>query len=211
MRTFLERDLPQLGITIAPAAMRRFWTMLAHYHAQTWNASELSRSMGLSDKTVRSYLDILTGAFMVRQLQPWHENLGKRQVRAPKIYLRVTVFLLHLLNIDSQSTLWGHPKSGASWEGFALEQILSAMRPTEAYFWATHSGAELDLLMTHKGKRYGFEIKLNEAPSISGSMRTAVEALSLARLYIVYPGAHTGVIDDKISLLPLSDIPNLKL
>lgn len=211
VRTFLERDLPQLGITIAPAAMRRFWTMLAHYHAQTWNASELSRSMGLSDKTVRSYLDILTGAFMVRQLQPWHENLGKRQVKAPKIYLRDSGLLHHLLTIDSQSDLWGHPKSGASWEGFALEQILSTLRPPESYFWATHSGAELDLLIAHKGKRYGFEIKLSEAPAISGSMRTAVEALSLARLYIVYPGAHTGAIDDKISLLPLADVPNLKL
>lgn len=138
IRTFLERDLPQLGINIPAPAMRRFWSMLAHYHGQTWNASELSRAMGLSDKTVRSYLDILSGAFMVRQLQPWFENTGKRQVRAPKIYLRDSGLLHSLLNLPDLHTLLGHPKVGASWEGYAIEQALSILRPNEAYFWATH-------------------------------------------------------------------------
>ena len=209
IRTFLERDIPQLGIHIPPAALRRFWTMLAHYHGQTWNAAELSRSMSLSDKTVRSYLDILTGAFMVRQLQPWYENLGKRQIKSPKIYLRDTGLLHSLLDIPDQAGLWGHPKSGASWEGFALEQILRTLRPAQAYYWATHGGAELDLLVSVQGKRYGFEIKLNESPAITASMRTAIEVLSLEQLWIVYPGTHAHPVDEKIALLPLTKIESL--
>ncbi len=146
IRTFLERDIPMLGIRIAPAAMRRFWTMLAHFHGQTWNASELGRSMGLTDKTVRSYLDILTSTFMIRQLQPWHENLHKRQVKAPKIYFRDSGLLHNLLNIPDYHSLTGNPRLGASWEGFAMEQVLQALRPSAAYFWSTYSGAEVDLL-----------------------------------------------------------------
>lgn len=211
IRTFLERDIPQFGINIPPAALRRFWTMLAHYHGQTWNAAELSRSMGLSDKTVRSYLDILTGAFMIRQLQPWYENLGKRQVKAPKIYFRDTGLLHNLLDIPDQLTLLGHPKSGASWEGFALEQILQIVRPTQAYFWGVHNGVELDLFFSYKGKRYGVEIKFSEAPSITSSMRTAIDDLSLEQLWIVYPGKHAQDIDKKISLLPITEIENLKV
>ncbi|MCI0408590.1 MAG: ATP-binding protein, partial [Acidobacteria bacterium] len=139
LRTFLERDVPQLGITIPAPAMRRFWTMLAHNHGQTWNASKLARSMGLSDKTVRSYLDVLTGTFLVRQLQPWHTNVGKRQVKAPKVYLRDSGVLHRLLGVDDRDDLLGHPQAGASWEGFALEQTLAVLRPAEVYFWSTHS------------------------------------------------------------------------
>jgi predicted AAA+ superfamily ATPase len=210
IRTFLERDIPQLGINIPPSALRRFWTMLAHYHGQTWNAAELSRSMGLSDKTVRSYLDILTGAFMVRQLQPWYENIGKRQVKAPKIYFRDTGLLHSLLDIPDKSSLFGNPKSGASWEGFALEQVFQIVRPSQAWYWGIHGRAELDFLFTSKGKRYGVEIKFNEAPSVTASMRTAIEDLSLKQLWIVYPGKHAHDIDKKISLLPITEIENLK-
>ena len=189
IRTFLERDIPQLGINIPAVAMRRFWTMLAHYHGQTWNAAELGRSMGLSDKTVRSYLDILTGTFMIRQLQPWFENLGKRQVKSPKIYFRDTGLLHSLLDIPDKHSLLGHPKVGASWEGFALEQALQILHPNAVYFWGTHAGAELDLVFQFQGKRYGMEIKFNEAPSLTPSMRIATSELALDHLWIVYPGS----------------------
>lgn len=203
IRTFLERDLLQLGIRIPAVAMRRFWTMLAHYHGQTWNASELGRSLGLSDKTVRHYLDILSGAFMVRQLQPWFENLGKRQVKAPKIYLQDSGLLHALLDISDAQSLLGHPKCGASWEGFALEQVLRLLRPSQAYFWATHSGAELDLLFFHRGKRYGVEFKFNEAPTVTRSMRAALRDLDLAHLWIVYPGREAYPVETNITVLPL--------
>jgi predicted AAA+ superfamily ATPase len=209
IRTFLERDIPQLGIQIPATAMRRFWTMLAHYHAQTWNASELGRAMGLSDKTVRGYLDILTGAFMVRQLQPWYENMNKRQVRAPKIYLRDSGLLHSLLNIEDINNLFGHPKVGASWEGYAIEQVLQIIRPPEAYFWATHNGAELDLLFFYKGKRYGIEVKFSEAPEITRSMQTALHDLRLTHLWVIYPGAESYQVEKRISVLPLQKIQNL--
>jgi len=199
IRTFLERDIPELGISIPAAAMRRFWTMLAHYHGQTWNSSELARSMGLSDKTVRSYLDILTGAFMVRQLQPWYENIGKRQVKAPKVYLRDSGLLHSLLSIPDRETLLGHPRVGASWEGFALHQVTTALAPADAYYWATHNGAELDLLIHHAGRRYGFEFKFTEAPTVTRSMRVAVEDLKLDHLWVVHPGAHTFALDEGIT------------
>jgi uncharacterized protein len=209
IRTFLDRDIPQLGIQIPATAMRRFWTMLAHYHAQTWNASELGRAMGLSDKTVRGYLDILTGAFMVRQLQPWYENTSKRQVRAPKIYLRDSGLLHSLLNILDMQNLFSHPKVGASWEGYAIEQALQMVHPSEAYFWATHSGAELDLLFFHGGKRYGIEAKFNEAPEITRSMQVARHDLDLSYLWVVYPGTQIYQVDKRISVLPLKNIPDL--
>lgn len=205
IRTFLERDIPMLGITIASTAMRRFWTMLAHFHGQTWNASEFARSMGVSDKTVRSYLDILTATFMVRQLQPWHENLRKRQVKSPKIYFRDSGLLHSLLNIPDYNSLTGNPRLGASWEGFALEQVLQIIHPTEAYFWATHSGAELDLLFFRKGKRYGVEFKFNEAPKITKSMHIAVKDLSLDYLWVVYPGKEEYPVTDKIMVRPLNN------
>jgi predicted AAA+ superfamily ATPase len=209
IRTFLERDIPQLGIQIPATAMRRFWTMLAHYHAQTWNASELSRAMGVSDKTVRGYLDILTGAFMVRQLQPWYENISKRQVRAPKVYLRDSGILHSLLNIQDRHSLLGHPKVGASWEGYVIEQVLQILRPSEAYYWAVHNSAELDLLLFHKGKRYGMEVKFSEAPEITRSMQTALHDLDLTHLWVVYPGADAYQVEKKISVLPLQKIPEL--
>ena len=207
--TFLERDIPQLGITIPSVAMRRFWTMLAHYHGQTWNASELARSMGLTDKTVRSYLDVLTGTFMVRQLQPWYENIGKRQVKAPKIYLRDSGIIHGLLNLPDFYSLSGHPRVGASWEGFALEQILQNIRPPQAFFWATHTGAELDLFLFYRGRRYGAEFKFSEAPKITKSMRVALDDLKLDHLWIIYPGQHSYPVDDKISVRSVSNIRHL--
>lgn len=211
IKTFLERDIPQLGISIPAAAMRRFWTMLAHCHGQLWNASKIGRAMGVSDKTVRSYLDILSGTFMVRQLQPWYENLAKRQVKSPKIYIRDSGILHGLLDLPNVHALYGHPQVGASWEGFALEQILNRVKPARAYFWSTHNGAEIDLLIHHRGKRYGFEIKFNESPVIKKSMRIALKDLKLDRLWVIYPGEHTYPIDEKISVMPVSDIYNQQI
>jgi hypothetical protein len=209
IRTFLERDIPQLGISIPAPAMRRFWTMLAHYHGQTWNASELGRSMGLSDKTVRSYLDILAGTFMVRQLQPWYENIGKRQVKAPKIYLRDSGVLHSLLNLPDLHSLLGHPRLGASWEGFALEQTLQIIKPSQAFYWATHSGAEIDLFFPLRGRRFGVEFKFNEGPKLSKSMQVAVEDLNLDHLWLIYPGEHSFPVHRKISAWPLKEIDKL--
>lgn len=211
IRTFLERDIPQLGITIPAAAMRRFWTMLAHLHGQTWNASDLGRSMGLSDKTVRHYLDILTGTYMVRQLQPWHENLKKRQVKTPKVYLRDTGLLHSLLNIPGMGDLWGHPRLGASWEGFTLEQVLCTLRTTEAYFWATQGGAELDLLFFAGGRRFGVECKFSEAPKVTRSMHSALADLSLTHLWVIYPGTVRYPAHEKITMLPLAEVAHLPL
>ena len=210
IRTYLERDIPQLGITIPAAAMRRFWTILAHYHGQTWNGSELGRAMSLSDKTVRSYLDILTGTFMVRQLQPWYENIKKRQVKAPKVYLRDSGILHSLLSIADRHTLAGHPKVGASWEGMALEQALQLLRPSQAYFWGTHSGAELDLLFFHRGRRYGMEFKFTEAPAMTKSMGHAARDLGLEHIWVVYPGEHRYPVEKNISACPLQALPALR-
>jgi predicted AAA+ superfamily ATPase len=209
IRTFLERDIPQLGIRIPAAAMRRFWTMLAHYHGQIWNASELARAMGLSDKTVRSYLDILTGTFMVRQLQPWYENIGKRQVKAPKIYLRDSGVLHSLLSLPNFHVLTGHPRVGASWEGFALEQVLQTIKPSEAFFWATHRGAEIDLFFLAQGRRLAVEVKFNEAPHVTRSMRIALDDLDLDHLWIIYPGQHAYPVHEQITVWPLREIATL--
>ena len=210
IRTFLERDIPNLGIAIPSSALRRFWTMLAHYHGQIWNASELGRSMGLSDKTVRSYLDILTGTFMIRQLQPWYENIGKRQVKSPKVYFRDSGILHGLLNLPDFHALTGHPRVGASWEGFALEQTLQVLNPSQAFFWATHGGVEVDLLFFHRGHRYGVEFKFSEAPQATKSMRIALDTLKLHHLWIINPGQHCYPIDKRISALPLIDVGRLK-
>ena len=206
IRTFLERDIPGLGISIAPGAMRRFWTMLAHYHGQTWNGSELGRSMGLSDKTVRSYLDILSATFMVRQLQPWYENIHKRQVKSPRIYFRDSGILHSLLGISDYHQLTGNPKLGASWEGFALEQTLQIVRPVDAYFWSTYSGAEVDLFFIKNGKRHGVEFKYSEAPKATKSMYVAIEDLSLDHLWVVYPGKNIYPLTEKIKVLPLQEL-----
>jgi len=209
IRTFLERDIPQLGITIPSAAMRRFWTMLAHYHGQTWNASELARSMGLSDKTVRSYLDILTGTFIVRQLQPWHENIKKRQVKSPKPFIRDSGLLHSLLDLNDFHTLLGHPRVGASWEGFAIEQVLRVVHPAESYYWATHNGAEIDLFFIYQGRRYGVEVKFSEAPKVSRSVHVALNDLNLNHLWIIYPGQQAYPVDNRITVWPLRDVQAL--
>ncbi len=209
IRTFLERDVPQLGFTIPASAMRRFWTMLAHNHGQIWNASKLARSMGLSHKTVRSYLDVLTGTFLVRQLQPWHTNVAKRQVKAPKIYLRDSGVLHRLLGIDGRDDLLGHPQAAASWEGFALEQTLAINRPAEAYFWSTHSGAQVDLFFIHGGHRFGIEFKLTDAPRVTRSMRVALDDLGLRHMWVVHAGKERFPMDEKVTAWPLREIPGL--
>lgn len=206
IRTFLERDIPQLGINIAPTAMRRFWVMLAHYHGQTWNASEIARSLSVSDKTVRTYLDILTGTFMIRQLQPWYQNISKRQVKAPKIYFRDSGLLHSLLELPDRHSLLGHPKVGASWEGFVLEQVLQAIRPIQAYYWATYNRAEIDLFIPYFGCRYGIEIKFNEAPEITTSMRIALDDLQLDHLWVIYPGGYSYPVHEKITVVPLQNM-----
>lgn len=206
IRTFLERDIPHLGISIPSVAMRRFWTMLAHYHGQIWNASELGRAMGLSDKTMRAYLDVLTGTFMIRQLMPWYENIGKRQVKAPKIYFRDSGILHKLLSLPDYHSLIAHPRVGASWEGFALEQTINVIKPQQAYFWSTYSGAELDLFFLHKGRRYVVEFKFKEAPAVTKSMHAAMDTLNLRHLWIVYPGVNAYPAHEKISVQPLRNI-----
>ena len=207
IKTFLERDIPQMGISIPSAAMRRFWTMLANYHGQIWNASDFARSMGLSDKTVRSYLDILTGTYMIRQLQPWYENIKKRQVKAPKIYLRDAGLLHNLLNLPDLHTLRAHPRIGASWEGFCIEQIVQVVEPQQAYFWSTHSGPEIDLFFIHHSKRYGVEIKFSETPKITKSLLAAIHDLKLEHAWIVYPGKEQYPVHEKITVIPLKNIP----
>ncbi len=205
IRTFLERDIPQLGIRIPAEALRRFWTMVAHHHAQVWNASEFGRSIGASEGTARRYLDILSGAFMVRVLPPWFENLKKRQVKAPKIYVRDSGLLHALLRLPNLDAVLGHPKLGASWEGAALEQVISALDKRDAYFWATHAGAELDLLVFHEGRRLGFEFKFADAPGTTRSMRSAMQDLELDRLLVVYPGRRSYQLDESIVAVPLQD------
>jgi len=190
VQTFLERDLPQLGIQIPGETLHRFWRMLAHYHGQLWNGAELARAFGVSGSTVRRYLDLLTGALVLRQLPPWHENVGKRQVRSPKIYVADSGLLHVLLGLDTREAVEGHPKVGASWEGFVLREILTRLgaRKEESYFWATHSGAELDLLVMRGEERLGFEIKRTTAPRYTRSARSACEALRLQRLDVVHAG-----------------------
>lgn len=206
IRTVVERDLPQLGIGAPAPAMHRFWSMLAHYHGQTWNAADPARSMGVNESTVRRYLDWLTQAFLVRQLQPWHVNLGKRQVKAPKVYVRDSGLLHQLLGIEDAAALGRHPKSGASWEGFALDQVLRIARPDAAYFWATHAGAELDLLMLKDGKRIGVEFKRADAPSLTPSMRIAMNDLELDALYVVYPGTRRYGLAERVEAVPLAAV-----
>jgi len=202
--TLLERDLPQLGIRIPAAALLRLWTMLAHYHGNIWNAAEPARSLGISQPTVRQYLDVLTEVFMVRQLQPWHENLLKRQVKAPKIFVRDSGLLHQLLGIRTERDLLGHPKMGSSWEGYAIEEILKLTEPDAAYFWATHSGAELDLLLFKHGRRYGIEIKREDAPRLTPSMRIALHDLKLDHLSVLYPGTRSYDLAPRVTVVPLT-------
>jgi len=206
VRTFLERDIPQLGITVPGPTLRRFWAMVAHFHGQTWNAAEFARSLGSSEPTARRYLDLLTGAYVVRQLPPWFENIAKRQVKAPKIYVRDSGLLHALLALRTRQHLMEHPKYGASWEGFAIEQVLSLLRPPEAYFWATYAGAELDLYIVRDGERLGFEMKCTDAPVLTKSMPIALEALRLRRLFVVYPGPRSYRLAPKVEALSILDL-----
>ncbi len=205
IKTFLERDIPSLGINIPAEQLRRFWMMLAHYHGNMFNASELGRSLGMSHKTMKEYADILTGTFMVRQLQPWYENIGKRQVKTPKIYIRDSGIFHTLIGINSEADLLLNPKLGASWEGFALEQIIFHLNAeqSECYFWGTHQQAELDLLIVRNGKKHGFEIKYSGAPKLTKSMQIAKEDLSLDSLTVIYPGDIEYPLTKDIHVKPL--------
>jgi predicted AAA+ superfamily ATPase len=209
IRTFLERDIPQLGITIPRETLRRFWTMVAHYHGQLWNGADFARSLGTSEVTARRYLDILAGAYMVRILPPWFENISKRQVKSPKTYIRDSGILHGLLQLGTLPEVQSHPKLGASWEGFVIEQIISLLDTRDAYFWATHGGAELNLLVRAGSKHYGFEIKYADAPGKTRSMHTALHDLRLEHLWVIYPGQHEYALDERITVLPLATLPRL--
>jgi len=208
IRSFLERDLPFLGPPTGPGTLRRFWTMLAHLHGQVWNSSEMARNFGVSDKTVRGYLDFLASTFMVRLLQPWHENLAKRQVKSPKVYFRDTGLLHRLLGIRTREELLDHPRVGASWEGFAMEEVLRALRadPEDCHFWGTHAGAELDLLVVRGRERLGFEFKRTRSPGLTPSMRTALSDLRLQRLLVVHSGTDRYHLGQRVEAMPLRDL-----
>ncbi len=204
IQTLLERDLPQWGVRVPAVALRRFWTMIAHYHGQTWNAAEPARAMGVNESTTRRYLDLFTDALMIRQLQPWHANLRKRQVRSPKVFVRDSGLLHQLLGIDSAKALASHPKIGASWEGFVIEQILALEPHDEAAFWATHQGAEMDLLLRRGDRLLGVECKRSDAPRMTPSIRIALEDLGLERVAVVYPGDTRYAIADRVEAVPLA-------
>lgn len=206
IQTFLERDLPQLGINIRSTTMRRFWNMLAHYHGQLWNASEIGRSFGVSDTTVRNYLDILTSALVIKQISPWHENISKRQVKAPKVYISDSGLAHSLLNISTMEDLEGHPKIGASWEGFVLDQVIRILRAEkdECFFWATHAGAELDLLIVRGNIRYGFEVKRTTSPKATRSMHTALSNLQLESIDLIHAGERTFQLSDQIRAVSIN-------
>jgi predicted AAA+ superfamily ATPase len=206
-RTFLERDLPALGLSIPAETLRRFWMMLAHVHGEIWNGSAIGRSLGVSDKTARRHLDVLAGAYMVRVLPPWFANLKKRQVKAPKIYLRDSGLLHSFLGIVDRDQLLGHPKLGSSWEGFVVEHVLDRVGHRNAYFWATHQGAELDLLVFHRGRRLGVDVKFSDAPGLSRSMRVAQSDLGLDELWVVHPGEASWTMAEGTEAVAIADLP----
>jgi len=210
-RTFLERDIPGLGSQVAPETLGRFWKMLAHFHGQIWNAAELARSMGVSAPAMNRYLDLLAGTYMARVLPPWFENLGKRLVKSPKVYLRDSGILHHLLGVRDMPGLRTHPRYGASWEGFAIEQTLIAHGGRDAWFYSTQRGAELDLLLLRGGKRWGFEFKCSDAPGTTKSMHVSLADLKLEHLWVVYPGTLRYGLAEKITALPLREIGGLSL
>lgn len=207
IKTFLEQDIPNLGIRISPNNLRRFWMMLAHYHGNIFNAEELSRSLGINNKSIRHYLDILTGTFMIRQMQPWWENISKRQVKSPKIFFRDSGLLHYLLNLETENELLRHPKLGSSWEGYALEEIIrcSHLDSENCFFWSTHQQAELDLLIFKKGMRYGFEFKYSDAPKLTKSMQIALTDLQLEQIFVVYPGEREYFLAEKIKAIGLQN------
>lgn len=204
IQTFLERDIRQFGIQVPPLTLRRLWLMLAHYHGQVWNASEIARSLGEAHTTVKRHLDILTGALMVRQLQPWFENLAKRQIKSGKVYIRDSGLLHELLGLPSFAALEGHPKLGASWEGFVVEELIRLAGERNCYYWRTQAGAELDLLLLLHGRRYGVEIKYGDAPGLTRSMTVAMEDLRLEQLMVVYPGKHSYRLGKRVEAVPLT-------
>lgn len=206
IQLFLERDLSQQGIHIPAVALHRFWTMLAHSHGQIWNASPFAGSLGVSEYTVRKYLDILTGVFMVRQLQPWHANIKKRQVKAPKIYIRDTGILHSLLGLKTEAEILSHSRCGASWEGFVIEEVIRSVEPDDIYFWATHNGAEIDLVFSKGGRLYGVECKRADAPAMTPSMKIALEDLKLERIAVIYPGEKRYSLHKKIDVVPIEMI-----
>jgi len=203
--TFLECDLGALGFGLSPALMGRFWTMLAHYHAQIWNGSEIAASLGIAPNTARAYLDALEQTYLIRRLLPWQANLGKRLVKTPKIYFRDSGLFHTLCGIHAAADLLTNPKLGASWEGFALEEILRAQQPDQAWFYAVHSGSELDLLMEIRGRRIGVEFKRADAPGVTRSMRLALADLALDTLWVVYPGTRSYALDERITVRFLAD------
>lgn len=211
IRTFLERDVPQLGISIPAPALLRFWTMVAHCHGNVWNSADPARSLGIGESTVRRYLDLLTSLLVVRQLQPWHENLNKRQVKAPKVYVRDSGLLHVLLGVRTGKELLTHPRMGASWEGYAVEAVLNQLEPDQAYFWATHQGAELDLLLFVNGRRLGVEIKRMDAPTLTPSMRSALADLQLEKLIVLYPGSQAYDLGPQVRVLPIEVLANASL
>lgn len=206
IQTLLERDLPQWGVRVPAVALLRFWTMIAHYHGQTWNATELAQALGVNPSTSRRYLDLLTDALMIRQLQPWHGNLGKRQVKSPKVYVRDSGLLHQLLGLGTEKELLSHPKLGASWEGFAIEQILAGEPHDEAWFWATHQGAEIDLLLRRGDRLLGVECKRADAPRLTPSIRIALSDLGLERVAVIYPGARRFALADRVEAVPIETL-----
>ena len=206
IQTLLERDFPQWGVRVPAVALLRFWTMLAHYHGQIWNAAEPSQALGVNPSTTRRHLDLLTDALMVRQLRPWHANLGKRQVKSPKIYVRDSGLLHQLLGLGSEKALLSHPKVGASWEGFVIEQVLTVEPYDEAWFWATHQGAEIDLLLRRGDRLLGVECKRADAPKLTPSMRIALDDLKLERVAVIYPGAKRYSLDERVEAVPLTTL-----
>ncbi len=208
IRTLLARDLPELGSTIPSATLRRFWAMLAHWHGQIWNGAEFARAFGVSHATVRRYLDLLTSVFVVRQLQPWFEDISKRQVRSPKVYIGDSGVLHALLDLTTREDIVSHPKVGASWEGFVIQQIVHLLRavPEQCFHWSTHTGAELDLLVMDGARRYGFEVKRSEAPRLTRSMRSALETLNLDRLDVVHAGTERYRLADGVRALPAAEL-----
>jgi predicted AAA+ superfamily ATPase len=211
IQSFLERDVPQLGVNIPATALLRFWTMLAHCHGSIWSAADPARSLGIGESTVRRYLDLFTNLLVIRQLQPWHENLSKRQVKAPKVYVRDSGLLHVLLGIRTDGDLLAHPKSGASWEGYAAEVVLSELEPDQAYFWATHQGAELDLLLFKDGRRLGIEFKRADAPTLTPSMRSALADLDLEQLVVLYPGSRAYELGPRVRVEPVDSLASASI
>ena len=208
IETFLSRDAARFGISLPPEGLRRFWTMLAHLHGGSLNTAELGRAVSLDHNTASRYVDILCGAFLVRRLPPWFENTGKRLLKAPKVYIRDSGLLHALLGLRTPAEIRSHPRLGASWEGFALEQAIGLLGATrDAYFWGTHGGAELDLLITRGGAKFGFEFKFTESPATTKSMRVAMADLGLKRLFVVYPGTRRFELDANLIALPLTELP----